>query len=325
MLARDGITLIKFWFSVSRAEQLRRFVNRQLDPVKRWKLSPIDLASLDKWDEYTEAKESMFFFTDLADAPWTVVKSNDKRRARLEAMRHVLRQVAYDGRGRRPGRHARPADRGPGTAAVRERASGARTEPASRLPADVDRDARAVQGQDAAELIAAPRARLGSERRPPHDEAAGPARRAGPARPTSPRQAGQVAGQARGRQARNPGSARPVPPASPVLRPCPPGSSTATPSCPESGGVAHQAAERAAATPAGASRRARQQDDQAVEPGRRSGSATDPGRRDQPGRSAWRRPARRRRARQRALEPAARPPDCRRPSARPARAARPAG
>jgi len=98
MLARDGITLIKFWFSVSRAEQLRRFVNRQLDPVKRWKLSPIDLASLDKWDDYTEAKEAMFFFTDLADAPWTVVKSNDKKRARLEAMRYVLRQVGYEGR-----------------------------------------------------------------------------------------------------------------------------------------------------------------------------------------------------------------------------------
>jgi polyphosphate kinase len=98
MLARDGIKLIKFWFSVSRSEQLRRFVRRQLDPVKRWKLSPIDLASLDKWDEYTEAKEAMFFFTDLADAPWTVVKSNDKRRARIEAMRYVLRQVDYEGR-----------------------------------------------------------------------------------------------------------------------------------------------------------------------------------------------------------------------------------
>jgi polyphosphate kinase len=98
MLARDGITLIKFWFSVSRAEQLRRFVNRQLDPVKRWKLSPIDLASLDKWDDYTEAKEAMFFFTDIADAPWTVVKSNDKKRARLEAMRYVLRHVDYEGR-----------------------------------------------------------------------------------------------------------------------------------------------------------------------------------------------------------------------------------
>jgi polyphosphate kinase len=95
MLARDGIILIKFWFSVSRAEQLRRFVNRQLDPVKRWKLSPVDLASLDKWDDYTEAKESMFFFTDLADAPWTVVKSNDKKRARLEALRYVLCRVPY--------------------------------------------------------------------------------------------------------------------------------------------------------------------------------------------------------------------------------------
>jgi polyphosphate kinase len=98
MLARDGITLIKFWFSVSRAEQLQRFVHRQHDPVKRWKLSPIDLASLDKWDDYTDAKESMFFCTDLADAPWTVVKSNDKRRARLEAMRHVLCRVPYAGK-----------------------------------------------------------------------------------------------------------------------------------------------------------------------------------------------------------------------------------
>jgi polyphosphate kinase 2 len=98
MLARDGITLIKFWFSVSRMEQLRRFVNRQTDPVKQWKLSPVDMASLDKWDEYTEAKESMFFFTDLADAPWTVVKSNDKKRARLEAMRYVLSQIPYSDR-----------------------------------------------------------------------------------------------------------------------------------------------------------------------------------------------------------------------------------
>jgi len=98
MLARDGIILIKFWFSVSRTEQLRRFVRRQIDPVKRWKLSPIDLASLDKWDEYTRAKESMFFYTDLADAPWTVVKSNDKKRARIEAMRYVLSRVPYEDR-----------------------------------------------------------------------------------------------------------------------------------------------------------------------------------------------------------------------------------
>jgi polyphosphate kinase 2 len=98
MLARDGITLVKFWFSVSRAEQLRRFVRRQVNPVKRWKLSPVDLASLDKWDEYTEAKEAMFFYTDVADAPWTVVKSNDKKRGRLEAMRYVLSRVPYHGR-----------------------------------------------------------------------------------------------------------------------------------------------------------------------------------------------------------------------------------
>jgi polyphosphate kinase len=98
MLARDGITLVKFWFSVSRTEQLRRFVRRQVNPVKQWKLSPVDLASLDKWDEYTEAKEAMFFYTDLADAPWTVVKSNDKKRGRLEAMRYVLSQVPYSGR-----------------------------------------------------------------------------------------------------------------------------------------------------------------------------------------------------------------------------------
>jgi polyphosphate kinase len=98
MLARDGIMLVKFWFSVTRGEQLRRFVRRQLDPVKKWKLSDVDLASLDKWEAYTEAKEAMFFFTDVADAPWTVVKSNDKRRARLEAIRYVLSQVHYEGR-----------------------------------------------------------------------------------------------------------------------------------------------------------------------------------------------------------------------------------
>ena len=95
MLARDGITLVKFWFSVSRGEQLSRFARRQVDPLKRWKLSPIDLASLDRWDEYTRAKETMFACTDLADAPWTVVKSNDKKRARLEAMRYVLSLISY--------------------------------------------------------------------------------------------------------------------------------------------------------------------------------------------------------------------------------------
>jgi polyphosphate kinase 2 (PPK2 family) len=96
MLVRSGLHLIKFWFSVSHAEQRTRFAIRQLDPVRRWKLSPMDLASLDLWDEYTEAKEAMFFYTDIADAPWTVVKSNDKKRARINAMRHVLGKFDYD-------------------------------------------------------------------------------------------------------------------------------------------------------------------------------------------------------------------------------------
>ena len=95
MLARSGIRLFKFWFSVSRDEQFRRFQARRVDPLKQWKLSPIDLASLDKWDAYTEAKESMFFYTDTADAPWTVIKSDDKKRARINAMRHFLSRMPY--------------------------------------------------------------------------------------------------------------------------------------------------------------------------------------------------------------------------------------
>jgi polyphosphate kinase 2 len=96
MLVRSGIHLVKLWFSVSRNEQRTRFVIRQVDPVRQWKLSPTDLASLDRWDAYTEAKKAMFFSTDTADAPWTVVKSNDKKRGRLEAMRHVLSRFDYD-------------------------------------------------------------------------------------------------------------------------------------------------------------------------------------------------------------------------------------
>jgi polyphosphate kinase 2 (PPK2 family) len=80
---------------VSQSEQLTRFIIRQVDPVRQWKLSPMDIKSLGKWDDYTEAKEAMFFYTDTPDAPWTVVKSNDKKRARLEAMRHVLSQFDY--------------------------------------------------------------------------------------------------------------------------------------------------------------------------------------------------------------------------------------
>ncbi len=97
-LVRSGIHLIKFWFSVSREEQRRRFKERQVHPLKQWKLSPIDMASLDKWDDYTRAKEAMFFATDTADSPWTVVKSDDKKRARLNAMRYVLLSLPYKGK-----------------------------------------------------------------------------------------------------------------------------------------------------------------------------------------------------------------------------------
>ena len=96
MLVRSDIHLVKFWFSVSRREQQTRFVIRQVDPVRQWKLSPTDIASLDRWDDYTEAKEAMFFYTDTADAPWTVIKSNDKKRARVQAMRYLLSQFDYD-------------------------------------------------------------------------------------------------------------------------------------------------------------------------------------------------------------------------------------
>jgi len=94
-LVRSGVHLIKFWFSVSRAEQRRRFKEREVHPLKQWKLSPVDLASLDKWEDYTRAKEAMFFDTDTADAPWTVIKSDCKKRARLNAMRYVLHKLPY--------------------------------------------------------------------------------------------------------------------------------------------------------------------------------------------------------------------------------------
>ncbi|MGI9289538.1 MAG: polyphosphate kinase 2 [Pseudomonadales bacterium] len=95
MLVRSGIRLFKFWYSVTQEEQLQRFESRKDDPLKQWKLSPIDQASLEKWDDYTEAKEAMFFYTDTADAPWTIVKSNDKKRARLNAMQHFLASLPY--------------------------------------------------------------------------------------------------------------------------------------------------------------------------------------------------------------------------------------
>ncbi len=94
-LVRSGTHLIKFWFSVSREEQRRRFREREAHPLKHWKLSPIDKASLDKWDAYTKAKEMMFFHTDTADVPWTVIKSDCKKRARLSAMRYILHRLPY--------------------------------------------------------------------------------------------------------------------------------------------------------------------------------------------------------------------------------------
>jgi polyphosphate kinase 2 (PPK2 family) len=94
-LVRSGIHLFKFWFSVSRDEQRRRFKERKLHPLKQWKLSPIDMASLDKWEDYTRAKEAMFLHCDTSDAPWTVIKSDCKKRARLNAMRFVLQRLAY--------------------------------------------------------------------------------------------------------------------------------------------------------------------------------------------------------------------------------------
>ena len=98
MLVRSGIRLFKYWFSVSQEQQALRFESRKTDPLKQWKISPIDLASLDKWDAYTQAKEAMFFYTDTADAPWTVIKSDDKKRARLACMQHFLANLPYSDR-----------------------------------------------------------------------------------------------------------------------------------------------------------------------------------------------------------------------------------
>ena len=95
MLVNSDTILFKFWFSVTRQEQLRRFHSRKHDPLKQWKLSPIDVASLDRWDDYTAARQSMFFNTDTADAPWTIVKSDDKKRARISCIRYFLNQLDY--------------------------------------------------------------------------------------------------------------------------------------------------------------------------------------------------------------------------------------
>ncbi|MEM7188321.1 MAG: polyphosphate kinase 2 [Pseudomonadota bacterium] len=101
MLVDSGIKLMKFWLTVSRDVQLKRFDDRRTDPLKQWKLSPIDEASLDKWDEYTEAREDMFDNTDTEHAPWTVVKSDDKKRARLGAIRAFLSPLDYPDKDKR--------------------------------------------------------------------------------------------------------------------------------------------------------------------------------------------------------------------------------
>ena len=98
MLVDDGIHLTKFWFSVTQTEQRTRFAIRQIDPVRQWKLSPMDLESLDRWEAYTEAKEAMFLHTDTDHAPWISIRSNDKKRARLNAMRYFLSQFEYEGK-----------------------------------------------------------------------------------------------------------------------------------------------------------------------------------------------------------------------------------
>jgi polyphosphate kinase 2 len=95
MLVNSGIRLFKYYFSVSQSEQKRRFARRKTDPLRHWKVSPIDEASVDKWDAYTDAKEAMFFYTDTADAPWTIVKSDDKKRARINTLRHLLQVLPY--------------------------------------------------------------------------------------------------------------------------------------------------------------------------------------------------------------------------------------
>jgi polyphosphate kinase 2 len=98
MLIHSGLHLTKFWFSVAQLEQRTRFIIRRVDPVRQWKLSPMDIEALDKWDGYTDAKDAMFHYTDTPEAPWIVVKSNDKKRARLEAIKHVLSKFDYDGK-----------------------------------------------------------------------------------------------------------------------------------------------------------------------------------------------------------------------------------
>ncbi len=98
MLVNSGIKLFKYWFSVSRTEQFRRFKSRQNDPLKQWKLSPVDMASLSRWHDYSIAKDSMIFHTDTKDAPWTIIRSDDKKRGRINCIRHFLHSLDYPGK-----------------------------------------------------------------------------------------------------------------------------------------------------------------------------------------------------------------------------------
>ena len=96
MLVEDGIILIKYWFSVSDTEQQARFTSRLEDPMRRWKLSEQDLASITKWEEYSHAKDEMFKHTDIDEAPWWTIESDDKKAARLNVISHLLSQIAYE-------------------------------------------------------------------------------------------------------------------------------------------------------------------------------------------------------------------------------------
>jgi len=95
MLVNSGIKLFKYYFSVTKKEQKKRFDSRQHDPLKQWKMSPVDKAAVSMWGEYTRAKEAMFFYTDTAACPWTIIKSDDKKRARLNCMQHFLSKLDY--------------------------------------------------------------------------------------------------------------------------------------------------------------------------------------------------------------------------------------
>ncbi len=128
MLANSGILLFKFWFSVSQEEQKHRFDSRTTDPLKQWKVSPIDIASLHKWPEYTHAKQAMLFYTDTADAPWTVIKSDHKKRARIAAMQHFLSLLSYPDKDTAVVTGPDPLIAGPATRVV------SRDEPATAAP-----------------------------------------------------------------------------------------------------------------------------------------------------------------------------------------------